>query len=112
MATKSLPSAFTALISLIDSAIIEYELIYEEIVKEFSIREIRCVIKEFDLSLSNKYYIIISDFEGSHCVDWSNNLDVLQEKYEHWKRVLMLGNKEITEYSFPNIFPIRKWTLK
>ena len=96
---------------IIESAIIEYELLLEDEVEEFTLQGIRCLIREHDLTLANKYFIVIKDKFGPHCIDFVITFDYVQERFEYWKRFIKLGRRKVVEYSFPDIFPVRVWEL-
>ena len=111
MKTKKFDIQFSNLLTVIDSAIIEYEELYQEEVEGFLIVAIRCMIRD-NINLVNKYYITITDDNGPHCVDWVITFEFVQERFDYWKRYLQLGFREIVEYSFPEIFPVRHLKLK
>ena len=100
------------ILNLIESTVLEYELLIEDTACEFSIMAIRCNIRKPDLSCDNEYFLAIRDMNGPHCVDWSLHKDVIYERLEHWKGWLERGSRDLHEYSFPDIIPIRRYTLK
>jgi hypothetical protein len=100
------------ILNLIESTVLEYELLTEDTVRNFPIMVIRCNIRKADLSCDNQYFLAIQDMEGPHCVDWSPHRELIEERLEHWKGWLKRGSRELYEYSFPDIIPIRRYTLK
>lgn len=99
------------ILNLIENTVLEYELLVEETTCEFPIMVIRCNIRKADLTSENQYFIVIQDSNGSHCVDWFTHKCQVDERLALWKNLLDRGNRDMNEYSFPSIFPIRKYTL-
>lgn len=104
-------SSLSNLLFLIEAAIIEFELLHQEQIKGFTVQAVRCLIREEDLNLVNKYFVVIVDKFGPHCIDFIVSYDYVQERFEYWKRFIQLGRRKVVEYSFPNIFPVRVWEL-
>jgi len=102
----------STILNLIESTVLEYELLKEETVDGFPVMAIRCNIRKPDLSSENQYFIAIQDITGPHCVDWFAHKDQTDDRLAIWKKLLGRGNRDIIEYSFPGIFPTRKYTLK
>ena len=99
------------LLFILDSSLVEVQLLDVKEYKHFKISSIRCLIKNEDLSLNNQYFITIEDSKGVYCVDWIIALDFVEERLIYWRRFLELGHRQIVEYSFPNIFPVRSVIL-
>lgn len=96
---------------LIESTILEFELLIEEQCGGFVISGFRCNILKADLTRENQYFISITDNNGSHCVDWMPFKDHLCLRVEYWKSILIKGHREVIEYSIPKIFPVRRIDL-
>lgn len=99
------------ILHLIESTVIDYELIEENTVCNFPLRVIRCNIRKSDLTSENQYFISIEDVNGAHCVDWFTHRDQIKDRFALWTKLLQRGNRNIDEYRFPTIFPVRKYTL-
>ena len=99
------------ILHLVESTVLEYELLMEEVVEGFHLLAIRCNIRKQDLSSENQYFVAIKDKVGPHCVDWFTHRCQIEDRLLLWKKALERGVREINEYSFPSIFPVRKYTL-
>lgn len=97
---------------LIESTVLEYELLQENDCCGFPIMVIRCNIRNPDLSSENQYFIAIRDVTGPHCVDWCHYKDQIWSRLEIWEHWIEKGKRDVVEYSFPTIFPTRKYILK
>ena len=108
---KAVNQLLNTILNLIENTVLEYELLTEEAVCEFPNMVIRCNIRKPDLTSENQYFIAIQDANGSHCVDWFTHRCQINDRLSLWKKLLERGTREMDEYRFPNIFPIRKYTL-
>lgn len=110
-------STLDRILFLIDKAIIEFSHLQGNLIKVkegyLYLHLLKCVIKSEDHSETNKYFCIIEDKNGSHCVGFSSTREEAEnEIIPHWIKMLNLGTLSVTEYSFPDIFPTRKYLLE